>query len=314
MHTVEAFPTDIRKPLSGVTLAVITLLLFLGTSSVWWAFRPWEAWSSTETSFTGSADTGGIGGIGGEGGENPLANGLGNSPSRPLAAASQPTAAVQTEAWYSWSLLNVTTGERFGSANAATETNNTESMIKLWIGADYLTGITHAGGEPTDDDKRLLRKMIRSSDDNAAQTLYKRRGGNAMIQRMIDQAKLANTTIHNNWWSKTQMTAQDATTMFDYVIKRSKNEPWLAWLVNEARNVDASNAFGIPEGLPSGKTVAVKNGWTEHGSTGLWNLNSLGAWDNWILAVMTRYPIKNGQNYGAAICTEITEQLVRQIS
>ena len=77
------------------------------------------------------------------------------------------------------------------------------------------------------------------------------------------------------------------------------------------RSVEESNAFGIQQAYPAGAGVrsAVKNGWTEHGGTGLWNFNCLGIWgpgDRWVLAVTTRFPIERGSDYGAAVCRRIT--------
>lgn len=80
------------------------------------------------------------------------------------------------------------------------------------------------------------------------------------------------------------------------------------------RSVDGSNAFGIQQASPAGKGVriAVKNGWTEHGGAGQWNVNCLGIWgpgSRWVLAVTTRYPIGDGLGYGADVCRRITTAL-----
>lgn len=80
------------------------------------------------------------------------------------------------------------------------------------------------------------------------------------------------------------------------------------------RSVDVSNAFGIQQASPAGQGVriAVKNGWTEHGASGQWNVNCLGIWGSgsrWVLAVTTRYPIGEGLGYGAAVCRRVTASL-----
>jgi hypothetical protein len=80
------------------------------------------------------------------------------------------------------------------------------------------------------------------------------------------------------------------------------------------RNVDASNAFGIPEVLPASADPAVKNGWTEHGITGLWNLNSLAEWDGKIMVVMTRYPQDYGQAYGEQVVRDVAKSVLAQLS
>jgi hypothetical protein len=67
------------------------------------------------------------------------------------------------------------------------------------------------------------------------------------------------------------------------------------------RSVDPTNAFGIQQAHPAGPGVriAVKNGWTVHGSSEgtVWNVNCLGIWgagNRWVLAVTTRFPATRG--------------------
>ena len=245
---------------------------------------------------------------------------------QPSAAAAAPkpvTVDIATDAWYAWQWVNLTTGERYGSANAATETTNTESMIKAWIGADYLTRLEQAGRPLSAADKALVTKMIRLSDNSAAQTLWLRGGQDAVIRRAIDECGLAGTTVYKGWWSKTQITAADAATMMARILDRAKTSRLVAWMVDDLmRDVDPANAFGIAEALsqvdPQARP-AVKNGWTAHGATGKWNLNCLAEWtptgsdDQIVLAVLTRYPIAKGQAYGEKLCRDITTRLAEQL-
>jgi len=248
-------------------------------------------------------------------------------PARSAEPAKRPhptvTVDVPKSTWYSWQWVNLTTGERYGSANAATETNNTESMIKAWIGADYLTRLRTAGRPLTGADKALITKMIRLSDDNAAETLWLRGGREAVIHRAIDECGLTGTTVHKGWWSLTQITAADATTMMTCILDRARTTPSVAWMVDELmRDVDPTNAFGIAEVLAqvdADARPAVKNGWTAHGVTGQWNLNCLAEWkatgsdDDIVLAILTRYPVDNGQAHGEKLCRAVARQLTDQL-
>jgi len=241
--------------------------------------------------------------------------------------APKPDPAVRVETaeatWYSWQWVNLTTGERYGSTNATTETNNTESMIKAWIGTDYLTRLEKTGRPLTDADKTLITKMIRLSDDGAAQTLWRRGGRDAVVQRAIDECGLTGTAVYPDWWSKTQITAADATTMMTCILDRAKTSPLVAWLVDDLmRDVDPSNAFGIAEVLAdvdAPARPAVKNGWTAHGVTNQWNLNCLAQWratgtrDDIVLAILTRYPVAKGQAYGEQLCRDVARQLTDQL-
>jgi hypothetical protein len=247
------------------------------------------------------------------------------SPAAAIAPRPEPKVTVkpQAETWYAWHWVNLTTGEKYASANAATETTNTESMIKAWIGADYLTRLEKTGRPLTEADKALITKMIRLSDDNAAQTLWLRGGRDAVVQRMIDECGLTGTSVYPNWWSKTQITAADSTTLMTSILDRAKTSPLVAWMVDDLmRDVDPTNAFGIAEVLAdvdAQAKPAVKNGWTAHGTTNVWNLNCLATWkptgaeDEIVLAVLTRYPVANGQAYGEELCREVTRQLTGQL-
>lgn len=232
------------------------------------------------------------------------------------------TIAAEADTWYAWQWVNLTTGERYGSANAATETNNSESMIKAWIGADYLTRVEKTGKRLTEADKALIAAMIRESDDQAAQTLWLRGGRDEVIQRAIDECGLTGTSVYPDWWSKTQITAADSTTLMSCILDRAKTSPLVAWMVDLMRDVEPSNAFGIAEVLAevdSAARPAVKNGWTAHGATNQWNLNCLAQWrptgsdDAIALAILTRYPADLGQGYGEQLCRDITRQLTDQL-
>jgi hypothetical protein len=142
-------------------------------------------------------------------------------------------------------------------------------------------------------------------------------GADSTIAKMIKVCRLQDTRVYPAWWSLTQISSRDLARLGDCIVPgRGKflspavGAPLLALM----RSVDRSNAFGIAEARPAGsRPVAVKNGWTEHGGTGLWNVNCLGIWgpnDRWVLAVTTRYPIERGLGYGAAVCRRVTTTLL----
>src|ERR1044071_643957 len=58
--------------------------------------------------------------------------GTASSPSPAVPKTVVGTVRAPESTWYAGHWVNVTTGESYGSANASTETNNTESMIKAW--------------------------------------------------------------------------------------------------------------------------------------------------------------------------------------
>jgi hypothetical protein len=197
--------------------------------------------------------------------------------------------------WVSWALLDRTTGELRTGGDGGT--NSAESMVKAWIAADYLRGLGNRA--PSAGEVGLLRRMIRDSDDNAAETLYQRRGGDAVIRRMIATCGLTDTRIHSEWWSLTEISARDAARVGACVADGGPAVPWTGWLLDEMRQLRGEGRFGIIEVQP----VPVKNGWTAWG--GSWHVNCLGVADGWTLAVLTRYPIGMGLTHGAARCREV---------
>ncbi len=233
------------------------------------------------------------------------------APSSPQAGASRlPSAAdLKLTGWSAWALLDRRTGRITGSANRASQTSTTESMVKAWLSADYLAGLRHGLDDHAAD---RIRNALRVSDDDAAEWLYQARGGDATIRRMIDTCRLTGTRPTPGNWALTWITAQDAARLGDCLADGTASGPrWRDWLLWEMRQVAPSNAFGIRDAFPPREAagIAVKNGWTDRSDTGLWHVSCLGIWHRWSLAVLVRYPIRLGLGYGAAACRDITRQV-----
>jgi len=220
------------------------------------------------------------------------------------------------DTWVAWAFLDRGTGRITGSTNIS-QTNNTESMIKAWIAADDLRRHTERGATPTADTLALLSTMIRDSSDSAAETIYRRNGRDSVIRRLISMCSLTDTRIHSAWWSLTQMSPRDAVRMGACIANgRAAGPQWTQWLLSEMRKVRGAGRFGIISAVPAAEAaqLAIKNGWTLHGSTGRWNVNCLAISDRWILAVETRYPPRvGGLSYGAKVCADITRQVLAPV-
>ncbi|MPZ25754.1 MAG: hypothetical protein GEV12_04720 [Micromonosporaceae bacterium] len=245
--------------------------------------------------------------------------------------AEEPTedVTVEIEGFLTWAMLDRSTGTTLSSPNA-TETSSTESMIKVWIVADHLRRVAEAGDQPGDRDLRDARLAIRDSHNAAAQRLYVAGGQDAVVERMIDVCQLVETHIPDGgsgWWSRTQMSAVDAVRLGGCVADGTAAGPeWTDWLLAEMRTVRGSTAdvdqrpgenfeggrWGIIDGLPEAtvsKGVAIKNGWTRIGATSSWHVNCLAITDEWVMAVMMRYPVEYSLDYGAQRCASVATQL-----
>jgi hypothetical protein len=212
--------------------------------------------------------------------------------------------AVDVQGEWSWALRELTTGAVVGGGILR---NTAESMVKIWLVVDFLA--SHESRISAADEARVTR-MIRVSDDRAAQTLYLRLGEDDSITRMIRTCGLRETVVHPHRWSKTTMSAADASLLGRCVARGPGVSPqWRSKLLDLMRSVDPGDAFGIPEAPAlAGERPAVKNGWTRHGST--WTVNCLAIWDHWVLAVLVRYPDQGDEHrYGAGVCKTVAQQL-----
>jgi hypothetical protein len=231
---------------------------------------------------------------------------------------------VSVDGFAAWALLDRETGRVAGSDNMAA-TSSTESMIKIWLVSDYL----RRTGQPSAERLAQASTAIRDSDDDAAQSLYLAGGGDEVVQRMVSMCKLTDTSVARpGWWSYTQMSPRDAVRLGECVKNGTAAGPkWTAWVLEEMTQVRGTTAakdqhetsgggrWGIVDGLPDEivkRGVAIKNGWTPIVADGNWHVNCLAVADDWVLAVMLRYPTDRGLDYGANVCRTITEQLVRR--
>lgn len=254
---------------------------------------------------------------------NPDSAQSGSHSDAPPAAGPNPVSVEFSGEYLGWAMLDRATGAISG--DNLDQTSSTESMIKAWLVADFLRRSDEGAHTPTAAELTSAREAIRWSDDDAAQQLYEANGGNDSIERLIEMCGLTDTTIYDNWWSRTQMSPRDAVRLGLCLANGTAAGPhWTDWLLSEMRLVQGTTAaeeqqatrgggrWGIIDGVPAGQaqSVAIKNGWTSHKSDGNWHVNCLAVADGWTMAVMMRYPSGNGLDYGANICQSIAGQLL----
>lgn len=190
--------------------------------------------------------------------------------------------------------------------------------MKVWLAADLLATRAAQGRALTAYETMRMTSMIRLSDDNAAEVIWRWMGSDASIRKMIATCRLTDTRVSPEWCSLTQIASRDLAGLGNCIVPGTGKFLSLevgAPLLALMRSVEESDAFGIQQAYPAGAGVriAVKNGWTEHGGTGLWNVDCLGIWgpgDRWVLAVTTRFPIERGLDYGAAVCRRVTGAII----
>ncbi|MFX1757000.1 hypothetical protein [Rhodococcus sp. As11] len=146
----------------------------------------------------------------------------------------------------------------------------TASTVKLFIAEEVL--YREAVGEVTlaDEDRELIRSMLRSSDDNAATVLWEAYGGPEIVEHAVERHNLTGTTPPDpeSWWWNTTTTASDILTWYDDLLGDSASgEESAARIVGHLseytdEGVDGyDQSFGLPEGVGDSTDLGVKQGW-----------------------------------------------------
>lgn len=228
------------------------------------------------------------------------------SPSPTTPRTTRPPA--PTPVYYTWALIDRHTGEIRGSNIA--KTSFSESTVKIWLAADYFNRHGNGGIDVAASELSLLQKMIRLSDDNAADHFYSSNGGNASISRMISTCHLTDSSVYSGWWSKTLISARDLAKLGLCIADGTATNPAAtAWILEQMRNVGGDGLFGIKFALPDPdrSELAIKNGWYNHGFDSRWRVLCLGVHPDWVLAIENTYPSSYGRSYGEQNCVTVTK-------
>ncbi len=192
------------------------------------------------------------------------------------------SAAVDDGAMITALVMDRNTGQMVANGNTAPMP--IASVSKLFIADDLLFQEAKGQTQLSADDRRQLDVMLRSSDDDAANTFWDRSGGSAIITRVAARYGLSSTTTpyDGKWWN-TMSTAADLVRYYDMLLNGSGGLPperasiILSNLAQSTPNgIDGyPQRFGIPDGLPA-EPVAVKQGWMCCWNGGQWMHMSTG--------------------------------------
>ncbi|MCV7400500.1 hypothetical protein H7K24_10065 [Mycobacterium fragae] len=143
------------------------------------------------------------------------------------------------------------------------------SVAKLFIADDALSQGSDGNRQLSSEERRALDAMLRSSDDDAADTFWNELGGESIITGVAGRYGLASTTPPSDgrWWN-TMSSASDLVHYYDMLLSGAgglpaeRAEVILDDLAESTETgVDGyPQRFGIPDGLYA-ERVAVKQGW-----------------------------------------------------
>ncbi|MBM7860966.1 serine hydrolase [Lentzea nigeriaca] len=187
----------------------------------------------------------------------------------------------------------------------------TASTIKLAMIVNLLERNRSGKIKLTADDRRLMTAMLHSSDDDAADTLWKRYTGttfNAAFPKygMADLVAQRGYSANFPYWGFEKCTTNDLDRLINYVLDTVPAED-RAYIVEQMRQVGPEQQWGV-----WGPDSGAKNGWSEE--DGGWVMNSVGFVgkdERYTLAIMNNLKGEGGYNEGRETDTEITRILFR---
>jgi glucan-binding YG repeat protein/lysophospholipase L1-like esterase len=165
-------------------------------------------------------------------------------------------------------------------------TYNTLSIVKMSI----LANVLYKKIPITSYENSLLTKMIVSSDNSSASTMWWRTGSETGAQSFFRMVGMNNTIAGTGgWWGRTTTNVTDQLTMMKLFAYPNTilTDSQRAYGLNLMRNVQADQRWGTGYGLPGGVSVALKNGWYTNGQY----VNSVGYVNgqgkSYVIAVLT---------------------------
>lgn len=193
--------------------------------------------------------------------------GLGGREQQATAEASKSGADISV------AVLDRNTGQLVANANSGTIA--IASVVKLFIADDLLLQVSKGQTQLSGDDRAAFDRMLRSSDDSAAETFWNRSGGSAIISRVIARYGLTSTSPPGDGrWFNTTSSVTDLVRYYDMMLAGTGGLPpeqASMILANLAASTPTApdgmvpggsypQRFGIPDGLYA-EPVAVKQGW-----------------------------------------------------
>ncbi|MGW4061671.1 hypothetical protein ACWEGE_25565 [Amycolatopsis sp. NPDC004747] len=184
------------------------------------------------------------------------------------AAAATPSVDLPEGMTASYLVVDQETGATFGSDEH--KQYRSASLVKLFIALDYLE--SHGPDyEIPADDLALLQPMLRSSNDDAASTLWVRDGWDEIVKRMVTKLGLTDTAppASRGKWGYTAISAADIVKTYQYIL-HDANPKYRDFIMgNLALSTKCGSdgfdqSFGLPSAVSGPK--AVKQGWSGFGA------------------------------------------------
>jgi beta-lactamase class A len=219
----------------------------------------------------------------------------------PLAFPSSATSYAQTRpGTVTAALYDVNSGKTYVLNSGAKE--DEASIVKVDIMATLFSQLQGDPASYPASTRSLLESMVEESDNDSATALWNQSGGPSAIASFNSKVGLTATTPSQcvtcagfPWpgWGLTTTTALDQVQLLRQFIAPSStlSAAQRAYGLSLMENIAPDEAWGVTSGVPTGVTVALKNGWLPLSGETNWQVNSIGWVDgdghDYILAILS---------------------------
>ncbi len=197
--------------------------------------------------------------------------------------------------------------------------DQTASVMKVDI---LETLLRHAQVTDTlldDDTADTVQGMIENSSDTDAQQLWDELGGSVAVGAYDADAGLRSTDLNTRgYWGESTTSAADQIRLLDELVARDGllNRASQRYALGLMENIEPDQDWGVSAGVPSGVSVALKDGWVPLTSDTDWEINSIGRIKgdgcDYLIAVLTAHDVS--QDYGIDTIEDISPLVWHDLS
>ncbi|WP_328338986.1 serine hydrolase [Streptomyces violaceus] len=199
----------------------------------------------------------------------------------------------------------------------ASSAYDSASVVKATVLATLLWDAKKTNRYLTDRENTLAKAMITKSDNAATSTLWKQLGM-TKIKGFLSAAGMTQTKPGaNGYWGLTQITVTDEQKLLKLLTAKNAvlSDNSRAYILKLMGQVVSSQRWGTPYGVPSGVTVAVKNGWLQRSTNG-WRVHSVGAFKggghDYVMTVLTHG--NSTMNYGITTIQAVAKVIHKDLA
>ncbi|MFG2373896.1 serine hydrolase [Streptomyces sp. NPDC048504] len=196
------------------------------------------------------------------------------------------SAAVTTPARVTTAVLDLDHPARSPQVRGKDVPYDTASIVKVDILSALLVQAQDAGRGLTKKERTLAEAMIERSDNDAANALWREIGLAPGLEAVNKRLGLSSTVGGTGGlWGLTRTTVSDQIRLLSAVFADSGTSSASGSALTTASQgyirtlmtrIAAGQSWGVSAASDSGAGWALKNGWLQRSTTGLWDINSVG--------------------------------------